>query len=139
MSLRETDSEEKTSQTRQRLLFHGFIRQWLRNSKLRCRATRLPLPHSARSESFALLVRQTGTLTGCSVNTQYNHATVSYVLLMPVLFLLLFFHSSKRIRYVHVNIRSLNSFGIFPRLYSLTCNSSVICIKKSALHKAREV
>ena len=124
-----------------RLLFHGLIRLWLRNSKSRCRATRLPLPHSARSESFALLVRQTGTLTGCSVNTQYNHATVSYVLLMPVLFRYYFFifHSSEHIRYVHVNIRSLNSFGIFPRLYSLTCNSSVICIKKSALHKAREV
>ena len=34
MSLRETDSEEKTSQTRQRLLFHGFMRLWLRNSGL---------------------------------------------------------------------------------------------------------
>ncbi|MEE3395937.1 MAG: hypothetical protein VZR04_01185, partial [Succiniclasticum sp.] len=33
----------KASQNRSRLLFHGFIRLWLRNSKSHCSATRLPL------------------------------------------------------------------------------------------------
>ena len=32
----------------------------------------------------------------------WNYATVSYILLMPVPFLLLFFHSSKHIRYIHI-------------------------------------
>ena len=133
-----TNKKEQTSQKQKRLLFHGLIRLWLRNSESRCRATRLPLPHSARSESFALLVRQTGTLTVlCQRSIQSRNRFLCFAYACS--FSLLFFHLSEHIRYVHVNIRSLNSFGIFPRLYSLTCNSSVICIKKSALHKAREV
>ena len=62
--------KEQATQKRKRLLFHGFMCLWLRNSESCCRATRLPLPHSARSASFALLVRQTGALTGCPANAQ---------------------------------------------------------------------
>ena len=67
----EKEAESGTVAVRQRhggdlgaMTLHGLMCLWLRNSKSRCRATRLPLPHSARSPSFALLVRQTGALTG---------------------------------------------------------------------------
>ena len=76
--------QEKNSQNRTRLLFHGLIRLWLRNSKSRWRTTRFPLPHCARSLCSRCSVSSDWDPSGLPLNAQQNDAIIPEVLLMSL-------------------------------------------------------